>query len=92
MQIIQTKILTATNTKPTRIVATNPCFNSMRVTVSRDAYNELNDAHKAAAKILMQRLRWSGTMIGGHTKGGMVFVFDNLQTQKHLSISNTVEA
>lgn len=52
MQAIITKVLPTTNTKPTRIKAI--CSRGS-VTVSRDAYNTLDDAHRGAAQALCDK-------------------------------------
>ncbi len=75
MQTIETKYYGATTHKGARIKAwTSGGF------VKWFSYNhELNAAnnHCAAAKAIKDELEWRGKMHGGHTKNGMVFVWDN---------------
>ena len=76
MQTISTKYLGATNSKPSRIIAKTS--SGKRISLSFDhALNE-NQNHMRAAQELMTRLQWSGRMIGGHTKEGMVFVVSDM--------------
>ena len=75
MQIITTKILTITNTKPLRIKAVSSGGVSIVISRSEDSTN-LEGDHMKAAKALKDKLKWPGKMHGGHTAdGGMVFVF-----------------
>lgn len=73
MQTIITKVLPVTNTKPTRIKATST--SGLSVTVSRYSFDSMEDAHEAAVRALMGKLNWTGTMVGGNMKEGMVWVF-----------------
>ena len=70
MQAITTRILPATNTKPTRIKAFSA--SGISVTVSAD-----HSSHQGAVRALCQKLNWTGRMIGGGIGNGgdMVFVF-----------------
>ena len=72
MQTIQTKYLSPTNTKGTRIKAS--CDDGS-ITVSRDYGANVEDDYLRAAKKLKAKMEWSGSMVGGHNKDGMVFVF-----------------
>lgn len=74
MQTITTKYIPATNTKPTRISATASGNNS-RIVISSDGMSEAS--HILAVKTLCEQNEWDGELIGGHTKTGMVFVFDD---------------
>ena len=76
MQTINVKYLPATNTKGTRIKAS--CEGGS-ITISRDYGSNIEQDYMEAAKQLKSKLFWTGTMVGGHTKDGMVFVFDDEQ-------------
>jgi hypothetical protein len=78
MQTIKTEVLAATNTKPTRIRATHTGLRES-ITVEASRFDELEDAHKHAAALLMRKLKWNSngrTMVGGGTNSGMVWVFE----------------
>mgnify|MGYP003654336352 FL=1 len=77
MQTISTKYLSPTNTQGARIKATH-AGNFTSVTAGYD-YSLNNDENQlAVALLLAQKLNWHGSsFIGGHTKGGMVWVNDN---------------
>jgi hypothetical protein len=67
MQAIKTKIIPATNTKPTRIKATS--CGGISVTLSTS--NIEGDQHIAAVRALCEKLKWKGKMVmGGLTKDG----------------------
>jgi hypothetical protein len=79
MQAIQTKYLSATNTKGSRIKATCAAGS-----VTIDYPHELSgmDCHAAAAKALVQKLKWHpasyGGLLGGQlANGDYAFVFNN---------------
>lgn len=72
MQTISVKSLAATNTKPARIKAMHE-GNTFNLVWSRKNSFE-SDAIEIAAE-LKKRLHWTGEMVGGHHKDGMVFVF-----------------
>jgi len=73
MKAIETRYLGPTNTKGARIVARDSDGN--RVTISYP--NELSgeDVHRKAAEALRDKMQWSGTLKGGSTSRGYVFVF-----------------
>lgn len=80
MQTIETRIIRATGTKPTRIKATASggysrisSYNALLETVPNDA--SMTEIHGAAARAIMELLNWRGMMAGGATKNGMVWVF-----------------
>tara|TARA_R110002020_G_scaffold304558_1_gene520334 strand:+ start:242 stop:718 length:477 start_codon:yes stop_codon:yes gene_type:complete len=78
-QTIKTKILPATDTLPTRIRASQACWEGKTNTVTISAHPAglgSDDAHRYAASQLMDKLNWFGTMKGGSTREGMIFVFD----------------
>lgn len=72
MKTIQTTYLGATNTKPSRIKVTDG-DNSKTYSYNYELNSENN--HKFCAKQFCQSKGWKGTLQGGHTKKGMVFVF-----------------
>ncbi len=79
MQTIKTEVLPATNTKATRVRATHT-GNAHSITVEASSFDELEEAHKHAAALLMRKLKWNSngrTMVGGGTNSGMVWVFEN---------------
>jgi hypothetical protein len=73
MQIIETKYLSASNHRGSRISAkASGC--KQRVTLGYDHGLNAEDNHKRAALALMEKLDWVGKYVGGHTENGMVFV------------------
>lgn len=75
MKAIETKYHGPTNTKGSRISATD--CGDHTIYISYDSALNSDDAHKAAAIALREKLNWSGPMQGGHTKNGMVWVFED---------------
>jgi hypothetical protein len=77
MQTISTKYLSPTNTQGARIKATHT-GNFTSIIAGYD-YSLNNDENQlAVALLLAQKLNWHGSsFIGGHTKGGMVWVNDS---------------
>jgi hypothetical protein len=75
MQTIGTKILPATNFKPTRVKSTSS--SGISKTIPFDYGMSTEENYMKVARKLKESLRWEGKMIGGHTKNGMVFVFQN---------------
>ena len=78
MQIITTKYMGPTNTRGSRIKASSSHYSITR------AYNgslKSEENHKLAVIDLMAKLEWAGVMYGGHTKDGMVFVFQDEDTR-----------
>lgn len=73
MKAIETYYLQATSTKPTRIKAVEP--DGIGITMPWDHGIDADANHRAAQRALCDRLGWTGNMIGGHTKRGMVWVF-----------------
>jgi hypothetical protein len=74
MQTIITKYVGPTNTKGSRIIATTAC-GRQRLTIPYDSSLSFEDAHAKAVQAMLDKMEWSGEMIGGHTKDGMVWVF-----------------
>ena len=67
MQAIRTKVIPATNTKPTRIKATS--CSGISVMLSTSSIE--GDQHVAAVRALCAKLGWSGRLVmGGLTAGG----------------------
>lgn len=74
MQTITTKYAGPTDHRGSRIVATSA--SGHRISISYDSSLNSEDAHKKGAIALREKLGWSKPMVGGHTKEGMVWVFD----------------
>ena len=79
MQTIETKYHPATNHKPSRISAEASGYQA-KIFVSYDHSLNSDDNHTKAANMLLEKLKWTGDYIGGHTKKGMVFVSMNEQS------------
>ena len=77
MQTIETKYVGATNTRGSRIVAT-ASGSGMFVRIPYDSGQADENMHMTAAIMLCNKLGWEGKMVAGHTKHGMVWVFDEL--------------
>ncbi len=75
MKAIITKYLGPTNYRGSRIKATDTDRNT--ITISYDAALRHDDAYAAAAIALCKKMGWTGSLIGGGTKTGMVFVFEH---------------
>lgn len=73
MKVITTKYLGPTNFRGSRVKATEPDGQSLTIPYNCEYDNEGN--HGQAAKALCTKLNWFGTLHGGHTKNGMVWVF-----------------
>jgi len=58
-----------------RIVAFDSDDNRFTLSVDGLSLDKFEDAHLMAAKGLQSKMGWSGTLIGGGTKDGNVFVF-----------------
>lgn len=71
MKSIETKYYGSTNSRGSRIKATD---GDNSVTVSYDHSLNTERNHAAAALTLARKLKWTGTLIGGGTKAGYVFV------------------
>jgi len=85
MQTIETRYHGATTYRGARITA-QASGNPKRVTVPY-RYDGPDDAeHITAALELCKRLGWSGKLIGGHTKRGMVWVFNSSHSPKFVSM------
>ena len=73
MKAIKTKYVGATNTKPSRIVAT--AEGGHRVTISYDSEGTQEQAHAKAAVALCQKLGWTGELVAGGFADCYVFCF-----------------
>lgn len=77
MKAITTKFLPCTNTKGSRIKASDGDGNS--VTISNDHGESWSngDNHAKAAVALCRKMGWHGILIRGATKDGWVFVWSD---------------
>lgn len=75
MKAISTRYKGATDTKGSRIIATDCDGN--RVTISYPHELSGEAVHRAAADALCSKMGWTGQLVGGSTKQGYVFVFIN---------------
>lgn len=77
MKAILTKVLPATNTKPTRIKAYTEGGNSITLSWSEcdDEGRTQAEAHGYAARKLARKMNWPGVLLGGGTIEGYCFVF-----------------
>lgn len=73
MKAIQTKYTGATNTRGARIIATDNDGN--RVIISYPHELSGMAVHFEAAKALCSKMGWTGTLAGGTTATGYVFVW-----------------
>lgn len=75
MKAIKVSFLGATNTKPSRLKASDLDGNSVTVPWDTQEPESQNLRYRRAAKALCQKMQWSGTWIGGHLgPSDMVFV------------------
>ena len=92
MQTITTKYLAATNTRGSRIKATqsndfySETYKPQSITMSYDYALNADQNHAKAAQLLATKLGWKGTFTGGSIHGGYVFVSD--ETGAHLRFSS----
>jgi hypothetical protein len=77
MKAISTRYSGPTNTRGSRIIATDGDGN--RVSVSYDDALNSERSHAAAVRKLCQKMGWHGKLTGGHTKNGMAWVWDDDQ-------------
>jgi hypothetical protein len=75
MQTIETRYVGQSSTRGSKILAT-ASGNKTRVSVSYDSGSSDDHAHALAVKALCDKLGWEGKFVAGHTKRGMVWVFD----------------
>lgn len=77
MKAIQTMRMHHTATKPDRIKAFEPDGKFAIFSVEELGPGNDSNLHYTAARRLADRLRWDGTLQGGHLKDSMVWVFIN---------------
>jgi len=73
MKAIETHYLGATNTRGSRIKATEPDGQSVTIPYPYELSGEA--VHRHAAEALRDRMGWAGELVGGATKRGYCFVF-----------------
>ncbi len=73
MKAITTKYIGATNTRGSRIVATDCDGNKATIGYPHELSGEA--CHRKAADALCEKMGWKGEMIGDGTKDGYAFVF-----------------
>ena len=76
MKAIKTKYIGPTNTKGSRMRATDEDGNSVTITWD-DSLDSLAN-HEAGAVALCNKTDWVGNLVGGHLKNCMVWVFVDL--------------
>lgn len=74
LKAIETTYHGPTNTRGARLSATDSDRNRVSISYPHDAQHQA-DAHLAAARALCARMGWTGTLAGGATRRGYVFVF-----------------
>jgi hypothetical protein len=79
MKAITTRYNGPTNTRGSRITATDEDGNRVSVSYNDALNSEPN--HAAAARKLCQKMDWRGNLTGGHTKHGMVWVWDDARNR-----------
>jgi len=72
MKTIETRYVGPGNVRGSRIIASD---GDNRVIIPYDHELNSEQAHMKAAQEFMTRMKWNGTLQGGHTKRGMVWVF-----------------
>jgi hypothetical protein len=82
MKTIECKYIGPTNTKPSRIRATD---GDNTLFLSIDGRWGFEDNCELAVDRFCRKLGWTGELIGGHTKDGMVFCF--IDTTYHVTVS-----
>jgi hypothetical protein len=73
MKAISTKYHGPTDTRGARISAWD--LDGNRVSIPYPHHLSGEDVHRLAAEALKTKMHWSGTLVGGATKSGYVFVF-----------------
>jgi hypothetical protein len=73
MKTIETRYIPPSNTKGSRIMATD--CGDHRIYVHTDHALQNDENHVAAARKLCEKLAWHGEFVRGATKTGYVFVF-----------------
>jgi hypothetical protein len=78
MKAITTRFHGPTDTKGSRVSATDEDGN--RITISYSQVLNSEAAHAEAAIALCRKLGWAGRLIAGGTKHGYVFTFEHEQS------------
>lgn len=73
MKAIETKFISASDRRGSRIIASDGDCNRVTIDYPHELSGEA--VHRAAAEALCRKMGWTGEMIGGATKLGHVFVF-----------------
>jgi hypothetical protein len=73
MKAIETRYVGPTNTKGSRIIASDSDGNRVSISYPHELSGEA--CHRAAADRLCEKMGWTGRRAGGATKRGYVFVF-----------------
>lgn len=73
MKAISTKYHGPTNTRGSRITATDEDGNRVSISYPYDLSGEA--VHRKAAETLKAKMGWKGKLVGGSLKNGYVFVF-----------------
>ncbi len=74
-QTITTRYYGPGNVRGSRITARSSGDTSLTIPV--DNSKDVEESHKQACLNLMAKLEWSGSMVGGVSKNGMVWVFSD---------------
>jgi len=88
MKVILTKVLPATNTKPTRIAAKAEGVNTL--IVPRD--DSTANPHLYAAVMLVRRMGWAPIVLAGGGVGNDEYAFAMLKPAPHLNLAVTESA
>ncbi len=75
MKAIETRYVGPTNTRGSRIIASDGDGN--RVTIGYPHELSGMAVHQSAAIALAHKMNWTGRLIGGSTNHGYVFVWDS---------------
>ena len=86
MKAIEVKYLPATNVRGSRIKAYD--LDGNQVTISYPHELSGDDVYRAAAEELCKKMNWKGSIEGGGTKNGMVFVFTPKTDELRKSLLN----
>lgn len=73
MKAITTKYLGPSNVRGSRIKAFDSDGNSVTIGVANSL--RVDENHRAAAQALMTKMNWTGEIVSGSVKDGMVWVF-----------------
>lgn len=73
MKAIKTKYKGPTNTRGSRIIASDEDGNRIAIPYPYELSGE--DCHSKAAYALCEKMNWKGKLVGGSVKNGYIFVF-----------------